>query len=73
MEDVRHEHRAPATVFSVEAFSQVQLRADCFPHEPGSMSFKIQNQGCKIDDGAYTLLEMRRRSLDQSGRSRMSA
>lgn len=29
----RHEHRAPATVFSVFAFSQVQLRADCLPQE----------------------------------------
>lgn len=32
-EDLRHEHRAPATVFSVFAFSQVQLRADCLPQE----------------------------------------
>ncbi len=34
MGDIRHEQRAPATVFSVVAFSQVQLRADCLPHEP---------------------------------------
>ena len=30
---VRHEHLAPATVFSVVAFSQVQARADCLPQE----------------------------------------
>lgn len=28
-----HEHLGPATVFSVEALSQVQCSADCFPHE----------------------------------------
>lgn len=28
-----HEHLGPATVFSVVAFSQVQLRADCLPQE----------------------------------------
>ena len=33
--DIRHEQRAPATVFSVEAFSHVQFRADCLPQEPG--------------------------------------
>lgn len=32
-EDLRQEHRAPETVFSVFAFSQVQLSADCLPHE----------------------------------------
>jgi len=30
---LRHEHLAPATVFSVAAFSQLQFKADCFPHE----------------------------------------
>lgn len=29
----RHEHRAPATVFSVEALLQLQARADCLPQE----------------------------------------
>lgn len=33
--DIRQEQRAPATVFSVAAFSHVQLRADCLPQEPG--------------------------------------
>ena len=33
--DIRHEQRAPATAFSVAAFSHVQLRADCLPQEPG--------------------------------------
>ena len=28
-----HEHLAPTTLFSVVAFSQLQFRADCFPHE----------------------------------------
>lgn len=32
-EDLRQEHRAPATLFSVAAFSQVHLRADCLPQE----------------------------------------
>ena len=31
--DLRQEHRAPATVFSVLAFSQLHLRADCLPQE----------------------------------------
>ena len=29
----RHEHRGPSILFSVAAFSQVQLRADWLPHE----------------------------------------
>lgn len=29
----RHEQRGPETKFSVAAFSQVQWRADCLPHE----------------------------------------
>jgi hypothetical protein len=29
----RQEHRAPVIVFSEAALSQVQLRADCLPHE----------------------------------------
>lgn len=29
----RHEHRAPTTTFSEDALSQLQLRADCLPHE----------------------------------------
>lgn len=28
-----HEHRAPSTLFSVAAFSQLQCSADCLPHE----------------------------------------
>lgn len=32
-EDIRQEHRAPATAFSVVAFSQLHLRADCLPQE----------------------------------------
>ena len=32
-QDLRQEHRAPATVFSVFAFSQLHLRADCLPQE----------------------------------------
>ena len=28
------EHRAPSVLFSVWAFSQLQWRADCLPHEP---------------------------------------
>lgn len=31
--NIRHEHRAPATVFSVEALLQLQARADCLPQE----------------------------------------
>ena len=31
--DLRQEHRAPATVFSVLAFSQVHWSADCLPQE----------------------------------------
>ncbi|MCJ1486471.1 hypothetical protein MMC06_006648, partial [Schaereria dolodes] len=31
--DVLHEQRGPAIVFSAGAFSQVQLRALCLPHE----------------------------------------
>ena len=37
--DIRHEQRAPATVFSVAAFSHEQLRADCLPQEPGGGGF----------------------------------
>ena len=32
-QDLRQEQRAPATVFSVFAFSQLHLRADCLPQE----------------------------------------
>lgn len=31
--DILHEHLAPASLFSVEALSHVQCRADCLPQE----------------------------------------
>ena len=40
--DLRQEHRAPATVFSVLAFSQLQLRADCLPQE--HLAWEAQTQ-----------------------------
>lgn len=37
-----HEHLGPVTVFSVAAFSQVQLRADCLPQE--HLAWEAQTQ-----------------------------
>lgn len=41
-EDLRQEQRAPVTVFSVFAFSQLHLRADCLPQE--HLAFWAQTQ-----------------------------
>lgn len=40
--DLRHEHRAPDTVFSVEAFSQEHFKADCLPQE--HLAWEAQTQ-----------------------------
>ena len=72
--NVRHEQRAPATLFSVSALSQLQLRADCLPQEP------IESpdcQQCHDQEGqtveTHTWLEMRTRIPGrQTCRSRRS-
>ena len=40
--DLRHEHRAPSTLFSVAAFSQLQFSADCFPQEHVALVWQMQ-------------------------------
>lgn len=38
----RHEHLAPPTLFSVEAFSQLQFSADCLPQEQVALVWQTQ-------------------------------
>ena len=47
-EDIRQLHLAPSTLFSVAAFSHVQLRALCFPHEQVALLAQTQAESERL-------------------------